>query len=256
MNERSCYQEVVFFFSDMKHLVRVGVVVSGVATISSLQLFAGPAMVSAKTIARAQGVCRLMSGGAVAFQGHCVSQQKVNAGNTVLVIKLDNGSTYRFRGPSKEALQIETSSGLHNAQFRDGGNSNVFAWNDRGQAQRLAVRLETAHDPSPRYDNSSSTSTGSAIGAFAGALIGSLIQGHSGHGGGNQRQHAESTCLRAVSNQVGRSRDSLQIVGTESYKAGFSVRVKVPRAKAPWLCRVDGEGHVIQVEHTHPNGFL
>jgi hypothetical protein len=197
-----------------------------------------------------------MSGGAVAFQGHCVSQQKVNAGNTVLVIKLDNGSTYRFRGPSKEALQIETSSGLHNAQFRDGGNSNVFAWNDRGQAQRLAVRLETAHDPSPRYDNASSTSAGSAIGAFAGALIGSLIQGHSGHGGGNQRQHAESTCLRAVSNQVGRSRDSLQIVGTESYKAGFSVRVKVPRAKAPWLCRVDGEGHVIQVEHTHPNGFL
>ena len=44
---------MVFFFSDMKHLVRVGVVVSGVATISSLQLFAGPAMVSAKTIARA-----------------------------------------------------------------------------------------------------------------------------------------------------------------------------------------------------------
>lgn len=212
-------------------------------------------MVSAKTIARAQGVCRLMSGGAVAFQGHCVSQQKVNAGNTVLVIKLDNGSTYRFRGPSKEALQIETSSGLHNAQFRDGGNSNVFAWNDRGQPQRLAVRLETAHDPSPRYDNSS-TSTGSAIGAFAGALIGSLIQGHSGHGGGNQRQHAESTCLRAVSNQVGRRRDSLQIVGTESYKGGFSVRVNVPRTKAPWLCRVNGDGHVVDVEHTHPNGFL
>lgn len=93
MNERSCYQEVVFFFSDMKHFVRVGVVVSGVATISSLQLFVGPAMVSAKTIARAQGVCPLMSGGAVAFQGHCVSQQKVNTGNTVLVIKLDNGST-------------------------------------------------------------------------------------------------------------------------------------------------------------------
>ena len=213
-------------------------------------------MVSAKTIARAQGVCRLMSGGAVAFQGHCVSQQKVNGGNTVLVIKLENGSTFRFRGPSKEALQIETSSGLHNAQFRDGGNRNVFAWNDAGQAQRLAVRLETAHDPSPRYDNSSSTSTGSAIGAFAGALIGSLIQGHSGHGGGNQRQHAESTCLRAVSHQVGRSRDSLQIVGTEPYKGGFSVRVQVPRAKAPWLCRVNGEGHVVQVQHTHPNGFL
>jgi hypothetical protein len=213
-------------------------------------------MVSAKTIARAQGVCRLMSGGAAEFQGHCVSQQKVNAGNTVLVITLDNGSTYRFRGPSKQALQIETSSGLHNAQFRGGRNSNVFAWNDGGQAQRLAVRLETAHDPSPRYDNSSSTSTGSAIGAFAGALIGSLIQGHSGHGGGNQQQHAESTCLRAVSNQVGRSRNSLQIVGTEPYKGGFSVRVNVPNGKAPWLCRVNGEGHVVNVQHTHPNGFL
>ena len=247
---------MVIFLIDMNHFVRFVVAVSGIATISSLQLLVAPARVSAKTIARAQGVCRLMSGGAVAFQGHCVSQQKVNAGTTVLVIKLDNGPTYHFRGPSKEALQIETSSGLHNAQFRDDGNSNVFAWNDRGQAQRLAVRLETAHDPSPRYNNSSSTSAGSAIGAFAGALIGSLIQGHSGHGGGNQRQHADSTCLRAVSNQVGRSRDSLQIVGTESYKAGFSVRVKVPRAKAPWLCRVDGEGHVIQVEHTHPNGFL
>lgn len=52
-------------------------------------------------------------------------------------------------------------------------------------------------------------STGSAIGAFAGALIGSLSQGHSGHGGGNQRRHAESACVRAVSNQVERSRDSL-----------------------------------------------
>ena len=176
---------------------------------SGIQLLMGPAMVSAKTIARAQCLCRLMGGGAVAFQGHCVSQQKVNAGNTVLVIKLDNGSTYRFRGPSKEALQIETSSGLHNAQFRDGGNSNVFAWNDRGQAQRLAVRLETAHDPSPRHNNSSSMSTGSAIGAFAGALIGRLSQGHSGHGGGNQRRHAESACVHAVSNSVERSRDSL-----------------------------------------------
>ena len=144
----------------MKRLVRFGVVVSGVATLSSLHFLTGPSMVSAKTIARAQGVCRLMSGGAVEFQGHCLSQQKVNAGNTVLVIKLENGSTYRFRGPSKEALQIETSSGLHNAQFRDGGTKNVFAWNDRGQAQRLAVRLETAHDPSPRYDNPSSTIRG------------------------------------------------------------------------------------------------
>ena len=136
-NEKSCYQEVVIFFNDMKRLVRFGAVVSGVATISSLQLLSAPAMVSAKTIARAQGVCRLMSGGATAFQGHCVSQQKVNAGNTVLVIQLDNGSTYRFRGPSKQALQIETSSGLHNAQFRDGGNSNVFVWNDGGQALSL-----------------------------------------------------------------------------------------------------------------------
>ena len=240
----------------MKRLVCFGVAVSGVATISSLQLLLGPERVSAKTIARAQGVCRLMSGGIATFQGHCVSQQKVNAGSTVLVIKLDNGAVYRFRGPSKEALQIETSSGLHNAQFRDRRNSSVFSWKDGGQAQRLAVRLETAHDPSPSYDNSSSTSTGAAIGAFAGALIGSLIQGHSGHGGGNQRQHAESTCLRAVSNQVGRRRDSLQIVGTEPYKGGFAVRVNVPRAKAPWLCRVNGEGHVVQVQHTHPNGFL
>ena len=174
----------------------------------------------------------------------------------VLVIMLVSGFTYRFRGPFKQALQIEASSGLHNAQFRGGGNSNVFAWNDGGQAKRLAVRLETAHDPSPRYDNSSSTSTGSAIGAFAGALIGSLIQGHFGHGGGNQQQHAESTCLRAVSNQVGRSRNSLQIVGTEPYKGGFSVRVNVPNGKAPWLCRVNGEGHVDNVQLTHPNGFL
>ena len=68
-----------------------------------------------------------MSGGSAEFQGHCLSQQKVNAGNTVLVIELKNGSTYRFRGPSKEALQIETSSGLHNAQFRDGGTRNFFA---------------------------------------------------------------------------------------------------------------------------------
>ena len=54
---------MVIFFTGIKPLARFGVVVSGVATISSLQLLTGPAMVSAKTIARAQGVCRLMSGG-------------------------------------------------------------------------------------------------------------------------------------------------------------------------------------------------
>ena len=61
---------MVIFFTDMKRLVRFGVVVSGVATLSSLHFLTGPAMVSAKTIARAQGVCRLMSGGTVEFQGH------------------------------------------------------------------------------------------------------------------------------------------------------------------------------------------
>ena len=78
------------------------------------------------------------------LSGALPKSANVNAGNTALVIKLENGSTYCFRGSSKEVLQIETPSGLHNAQLRDGGNSNVFAWSDRGQAQRLAVRLETA----------------------------------------------------------------------------------------------------------------
>ena len=67
-----------------------------------------------------------MIGGTAAFQGPCVSQQKINAGSTVLVIKLDNGSIYRFRGPSKEVLQIGTSLGLHNAQFRDLENGSFL----------------------------------------------------------------------------------------------------------------------------------
>ena len=240
----------------MQPLLKKSLLLSSLATLSLLQTFASPLFVSASTIARAQGVCRLKSGGAVVFQGHCTSQQKVNGSKTVLVINLENGSTFRFRGPSKEALQIETASGLHNAQYRDGQEGSFFVWTDEGQPQRLVVRLETAHDPSPRYDTPAASSTGTAIGAFAGALIGSLIQGHPGHNGENQRQHAESTCLRAVSNQVGRNPDSLQVSGIESSEGGYSVRVNVPQAQAPWLCRVDAQGHVVQVQHTHPSGFL
>ncbi len=62
--------------------------------MSFLPILALPVFVSASTIALADGVCRFLHGAVVVFQGHCTAKQKVRGSKTVVLINLENGSTF------------------------------------------------------------------------------------------------------------------------------------------------------------------
>jgi hypothetical protein len=73
---------------------------------------------SARTLARAQGRCKLTSQSYQAFNGHCTIKQRQQAdGTTAFVVDLDNGSSYRFFGRNKQSLQVETHEGVHNVRY-------------------------------------------------------------------------------------------------------------------------------------------
>lgn len=94
-------------------------------------LFASAAL--ADTVARANGRCALKQNGYEAFNGYCTvkQKQKQNGPTTVFVVDLDNGNHFRFSGPSRQQLHVETSSGFgHNVLFEDQGSKGVFTWND------------------------------------------------------------------------------------------------------------------------------
>jgi hypothetical protein len=133
----------------------------------------------AEVLVRAQGRCKLMTDGYVAFNGHCTFKHKAAGGKDAYVVKLDDGTDFIFSGPNPQALQVETYSGIKNVRHNEKPDHDVFLWNDGGQ-RRLAVKLDQVQNPDSSFDDSSSKATGGALlGAGLGALIGSLIAGNS-----------------------------------------------------------------------------
>ncbi len=132
---------------------------------------------SAETVARAQGRCKLTSGTYQVFDGHCTVKQKQLGSTMAFVVELDNGSTYRFSGPSKTALQIETHGGIYNAQFTENPDKGVFVWQEDGERNRLSVKLDTQHNTNVSHDDTQPTAAGTSVGAAVGALIGALLTG-------------------------------------------------------------------------------
>lgn len=99
--------------------------IAGSSLITSTGLLAP---VRADTVARANGRCLLRQDGYEAFNGHCTVKQKQNGGTTIFVVDLDNGSRYRFSGPNRQQLQVETPSGLQaNVLFQDQGSKGLFS---------------------------------------------------------------------------------------------------------------------------------
>jgi hypothetical protein len=130
----------------------------------------------AETVARAQGRCKLSTDGDVDFDGHCTVKQKQNGDQMAFVVELDNGMDYRFSGPNRQALQIETHNGMHNAQFQDGTDRGVFTWQEDGDRRKLSVKLDTQQSTKVSHDDAKPTSIGAVIaGAAVGALIGALL---------------------------------------------------------------------------------
>lgn len=137
--------------------------------------------VLADTVARANGRCTLKENGFQSFNGYCTIKQKQNGATTMFVVELENGNRFRFAGPSRQQLHVETTSGIEqNVLFEDQGSKGVFSWNDGASTHRLSVKTDTVTNPNAQFDDHPSTATGSSVaGAAVGALIGALL------GGGN-----------------------------------------------------------------------
>jgi hypothetical protein len=137
----------------------------------------------ADTVARANGRCSLKDDSYESYNGYCTIKQKQNGGTVVFVVDLENGNRFRFSGPSRQQLHVETHSGLvPNVLFEDKGSKGVFTWNDGDSTHRLAVKTDEVTNPNAQFDDHPSTSTGSAVaGAAVGALIGALLAGGAKH---------------------------------------------------------------------------
>ncbi|MFM9073787.1 MAG: hypothetical protein ACKOOC_10380, partial [Cyanobium sp.] len=101
----------------------------GCAGLVASVLFLPPSL--ADTLARANGRCVLKDDSYEVFNGYCTVKQKQNGPITIFVVDLDNGNRFRFSGPSRQQLHVETSAGLQpNVLFQDQGTKGVFTWND------------------------------------------------------------------------------------------------------------------------------
>ena len=147
-------------------------------------LFISPSL--ADTVARANGRCVLKDDSYQVFNGYCTVKQKQNGPVTMFVVDLENGTRFRFSGPSRQQLHVETPSGLEqNVLFEDQGSKGVFTWNDGDSTHRLAVKTDTITNPNAQFDDHPSTPTGSEVaGAAVGALIGALLGGGKPASGG------------------------------------------------------------------------
>ncbi|EDY38927.1 conserved hypothetical protein [Cyanobium sp. PCC 7001] len=149
---------------------------------SALLLFSAvsavPSAALAEVLVKAQGRCKLVSGGYEAFNGHCTFKHK-QAGNTdAFVVKLDDGTDFIFRGPSPQALSVQTYRGIVNVKHNTKNDHDVFVWQD-GEKRRLSVKLDHVQNPNARFDDDSSKANVAAIagGAAAVALLGAIIAG-------------------------------------------------------------------------------
>lgn len=135
---------------------------------------------SAEVIDRLQGVCRKNVNDTRTFDGHCtVKHKRANNGDEVVVIELDNGEKYKFKGAGADSLQVESWDGIHNVKHRVDGNKEVFVWNvDEDSKNRLVARMDTRHNTSPSVDDSNNSAAGVVIGTVVGGLIGALISGN------------------------------------------------------------------------------
>ena len=131
----------------------------------------------AETLARAHGRCKLTDRDGTEFNGYCTVKQKLSGGTNVFVVELDDGSNYRFYGPSKQALQIETYDGIRDVDFKEGSDRGVFTWNERNNINTLSVKLDSQHNPGANHDSSGKEAAGVALGVAAGALIAALVAG-------------------------------------------------------------------------------
>jgi len=203
------------------HFLKQPVSLGTVAALSLAQSLVMTVPAQAETTARLDGRCKLMSQNNQVFDGHCTVKQKQRDKTVVVVVELDNDSDFRFYGPSKQALQVETYDGIHNVQYQEKNGREVFTWDENGDRQKLAVVMDSQKPAEVSHDSPTSQEIiGTAIGAGVGALIGSLL------GGGNTNKTAPNN----------NPPKTAQASGNPYENKGYT-------ATAPFRCSVGNDSH-------------
>lgn len=257
------------------------------AALSLAQSLVMTVPVKAETTARLDGRCKLTSDDMKVFDGHCTVKHKQRDNTNVVVVKMDNGSDYRFFGPNSQAFQVETYGGIHNVQYKENDPKEVFTWDEDGDRQKLAVILDSQKPAVVSHDDNTAPQQddlGTLIGAGVGALIGSLISG----GGSNQTASNSSSsqgsgspdddakinarigawgriCKNEVAERLGSdvsmadinvtlsettqsSIDAGEITLSDINQYGLTYNWSVPKKKAAGYCGTDGKGQVKEFE--------
>lgn len=185
----------------------------GCASLMASNLLTGPAL--ADTVARANGRCSLKENGYQAFNGYCTIKQKQNGGTTLFVVDLDNGGRFRFSGPGRQQLHVETDSGIGtNVLFEDQGSKGVFTWNDGNTTHRLAVKTDVVTNPNAQIDDHPSTAIGATVaGALVGGLIGAILGGGKPSGGAGVEGQPVPELQSMLGNQPGTVESRLTATG-------------------------------------------
>lgn len=138
---------------------------------------------SAEVLDRLSGTCRKVVGDTRTFDGHCtIKHKRANNGDEVVVVELDNGEQYKFKGSSTNSLQVESWDGIHDVKHNVDGDKEVFAWTVGGDSRnRLVVRTEMRNATNPSVDNNSNATAGVIVGTLVGGLLGALISGSNDH---------------------------------------------------------------------------
>jgi DNA/RNA endonuclease YhcR with UshA esterase domain len=81
----------------------------------------------AQTTARSEAACRLSENGAILYEDDCSVREKNQDGQVSIVVKLDNGNSFRFVGPNRQNLRLDNGfGGFTNVLFEDKGARGVF----------------------------------------------------------------------------------------------------------------------------------
>jgi hypothetical protein len=215
----------------------------------ALSLFVGAAgtPVLANTVAKAEAECRLTDNGKVVFDGGCSVKQKEGSGTTGFVVKLEDGSTYRFSGPNRTNLRLEGGDGGSNVLFEDKGAKGLFTWNDGSRTRRLSVKTNETGSASP------SAADRQQINARIesdGRSCKSAILAKYGLGSKMSMADVEVTLGETLRQSIDAGKTSL----ADIQRSGLDYNFKARHAKGKdpiGTCATNGQGNVIKIESSN-----
>jgi hypothetical protein len=231
------------FLSPSVSLARSARVGFGLAL--SLLVGAAGSPVLANTVAKAEAECRLTDNGKVVFDGGCSVKQKDGSGTVGFVVKLEDGSTYRFSGPNRTNLRLEGGDGGSNVMFEDKGAKGLFSWNDGTRTRRLSVKTnETSASSAGDRDQINARIEGD------GRNCKSAILAKYGEGSKMSMADVNVTLGATLRQSIDAGKTSLADINRSGLDYNFTARHA--KGKDPiGTCATNGQGNVIKIESSN-----